>query len=169
MQLVTGRVGKAHGIRGDVIVDPRTDDPELRFAPGSVLITDPAESGPLTVVSSRQHSGRWLVHFAGFDDRNAAESLSGTMLLVDSESLDPLADPDEFYDYQLVGLQVCLPTGEKVGEVIELMHGMGGETLLVRRVDDSELMVPFVRQIVPTVDIAAGTVVIDPPPGLLEL
>ncbi len=170
MQLVVGRVGRPHGIRGDVIVDVRTDDPDLRFAAGSVLRTEPAANGPLTVAAARWHSGRLLVSFVGFDDRDQAEELRGVMLVVDSEEL---ADPGEsgyVRDYQLVGLSVLTTAGEPVGTVTDVLHH--GQDLLVITGDGArsgaEILVPFVTPLVPEVDVAGGRLVIDPPPGLLD-
>src|SRR5262245_37318406 len=104
MQVVVGRIGRPHGIRGELSVEPRTDEPEARFAVGSVLLTDPAAAGPLTVVSARPHQGWLLVAFEGIADRTVAESLRGVLLWVDSADLPPPADPDEFHDHDLVGL-----------------------------------------------------------------
>jgi 16S rRNA processing protein RimM len=170
MQLVVGRVGRPHGIRGDVTVDVRTDDPELRFAAGSVLETDPAANGPLTVVAARWHSGRLLVSFAGVEDRSQADELRGLLLLVESDELEDAGDPDEFRDFQLIGLAVQTTTGEPVGKVADVLHH--GQDLLVISGDGArsgaEILVPFVAPLVPEVDVAAGRLVIDPPPGLLD-
>lgn len=168
MELVVGRVGRPHGVRGDLAVDVRTDDPEERFEAGSVLVTDPPERGPLTVQSARWHSGRLLVRFEGVDDRSAADALRGTLLVIDSADLPPLEDPEDFYDHQLVGLAARLPDGDPLGTVSEVVHGAGGDLLIVRR-DDRELLVPFVHAVVPTVDVSAGYLVVDPPEGLLDL
>ena len=170
MQLVVGRIGRPHGIRGDVIVEVRTDDPELRFAPGSVLATEPAADGPLTIAGFRWHSGRLLVHFAGFDDRDHAEELRGIMLVVDSGDLEDTGDPDEFRDHELIGLSVLTRAGEPVGQVADILHH--GQDLLVIKGDGArqgaEILVPFVAPLVPEIDVAAGRLVIDPPPGLLD-
>ncbi len=122
MQLVVGRVGRPHGLRGEVTVEVRTDDPEQRFVAGSCLATVPAERGPLTVARSRWHSGRLLVMFAGHEDRNAAEELRDTLLAIDSDQLVPLDDPEEFYDHDLIGLQVVTVVGEPVGAVADVVH-----------------------------------------------
>jgi 16S rRNA processing protein RimM len=171
MQLVVGRVGRPHGIRGELTVQVHTDDPDLRFAAGSVLATEPAERGPLTVSSSRWHSGRLLITFAGYDDRDGAEDLRGTLLVMDSADLGPPQDPDEFHDYQLVGLEVRTVAGEPVGVVADVLHQ--GQDLLVVQPPSGQaadpILVPFVEAIVPEVDVAAGRLVIDPPPGLLDL
>jgi len=169
MQLVVGRIGRAHGIRGEVSVDVRTDDPERRFTPGSVLVTDPAGRGPLTVAAGRVHSGRLLVSFEGVPDRTAAEALRGTLLLAEVDDDEVAADPDEFYDHQLVGLAVETVDGLQVGEVAEMLHLPGQDVFGVRRSDGTEVLVPFVAEIVPDVDLAAGRVVVDPPEGLLDL
>jgi 16S rRNA processing protein RimM len=170
MQLVVGRVGRPHGIRGDVTVDVRTDDPELRFAAGSVLETDPAANGPLTVAVARWHSGRLLVSFAGIEDRGQADELRGLLLLVQSDELEDAGDPDEFRDFQLIGLVVLTTTGEPVGKVADVLHH--GQDLLVIKGDGdrsgAEILVPFVAPLVPEVDVAAGRLVINPPPGLLD-
>ena len=168
MQLVVGRIGRAHGVRGEVLVDVRTDDPGTRFAAGTTLATEPAERGPLTVLAARRHSGRYVVAFAGVTDRGAAEALRGTALVVDSAELEPIDDPDEFHDAELIGLRVETLDGAPVGELVDIVHGPASD-LLVVRVERREVLVPFVREIVPTVDVAAGRVVIDPPGGLLEL
>jgi 16S rRNA processing protein RimM len=172
MQLVVGRVGRPHGIRGELTVQVHTDDPDLRFAAGSVLATEPAERGPLTISSSRWHSGRLLVTFAGCADRTMAEELRGTLLVMDSAEVGPTADPDEFHDYQLIGLEVVTVTGDPVGAVTDVLH-QGQNLLVVRPAPDhpgrEEILVPFVAAIVPEVDVRAGRLVIDPPPGLLDL
>lgn len=168
MLLVVGRVGRAHGLHGDVGVDVRTDSPDERFAPGAVLVTDPADRGPLTVESARVHSGRLLVHFAGADDRDAAEALRGTTLLIDSGQLAEPDEPDVWHDHQLVGVAVETVGGESVGTVADVLHLPAQDVLVVRRDDDSEVLVPFVAEIVPEVDLPGGRIRIELPPGLLE-
>lgn len=168
MLLVVGRIGRAHGIRGDVFVEVRTDDPDERFAAGSVLVTDPAGTGPLTVADARWHSGKLVVRFEGVQDRNGAETLRGLRLVVDSEDLPPSDDPDEYHDYELVGLAAVGVDGASYGSVIDVVHSAAGE-ILVLSVDGAERLVPFVREMVPTVDVPGGRVVIDPPEGLFDL
>lgn len=168
MRLVVGRIGRAHGIRGEVTVEVRTDDPGARFADGSALLTDPAATGPLTITSTRNHTGRMLVRFQGVRDRDAAEALRGTVLLVDSADVASLSDPDEFHDHELIGLAVHTTGGEQVGEVADVLHH-AQDVLIVERPDGEEVLVPFVGALVPEVDIEAGRLVIDPPPGLLDL
>lgn len=167
MQVVVGRIGRAHGVAGEVAVDVRTDDPELRFATGVVLATEPPDVGPLTVRRVRWHSGRLLVRFAEVADRTAAQRASGALLVVDSVDAPPLDDPDEFYDHQLVGLAV-LAHGATVGEVVDVLHLPGQDVLVVSRGDGREALVPFVRAIVPAV-YPGRCIVVAPPPGLLDM
>src|SRR5262249_53154823 len=138
LQLVVGRIGRPHGIRGEVSVEVRTDSPDERFAAGSVLVTDPAERGPLTVSRLHWHSGRLLLTFDGVADRSAAEALRGTLLVVDSAELPELADPDEFYDHQLVGLRAELPDGAVLGTVEDVVHAPAEDLVAVRRPDGAE-------------------------------
>ena len=167
--IVVGRIGRPQGIKGEVTVEVRTDDPDDRFAGGAVLQTDPAERGPLTVEGGRQQGRYLVIAFAGVPDRNVAELLRDTLLLVPIADLPPLADDDEYYDSQLVGLTAQLDDGSALGEVADVLHLPGGDVLVVRRPSGTEALVPFVRAIVPTVDLAAGRLLVTPPPGLLEL
>lgn len=169
MQVVVGRIGRAHGIHGEVAVDVRTDDPEARFTVGSDLATDPVERGPLQIVARRPHRGGLLLRFTGVETREAAEALTGVRLVVDSDALPPIEDDEEFYDHQLLGLRVELADGSSVGEVTDVVHAPGTDLLAVTRPGGGEVLAPFVRAIVPVVDVDAGRLVLDPPPGLLEL
>ncbi|MFG1929548.1 ribosome maturation factor RimM [Mycobacterium sp. NPDC048908] len=171
MDLVVGRVVKAHGVTGEVVVEVRTDDPDTRFTPGSSLRGRPSRGGQessYVIESVRDHGGRLLVRLEGVTDRDAADSLRGTVFLVDSADLPPIEDPDEFYDHQLEGLRVVTTAGAPVGSVAEVLHTAAGELLSVRA-EDREVLVPFVTAIVTSVSLADQTIVIDPPEGLLEL
>ncbi len=163
--MAVGRVGRAHGVHGDVFVEPWTDAPEERFADGAVLHS---EAGPLTVAYTRSHSGKLVVHFTGLEDRTAIEAIRGQILTVPAAARPPLADPDEFYDSDLVGLAVSTVAGRRLGPVTDVVHSPAGRLLAVD-VAGREVLVPFRREFVPVVDLAAGTAVIDPPDGLLEL
>ena len=170
MDLVVGRVVKAHGVTGEVVIDVRTDDPDTRFAPGTSL-RGRAKGGAerrYVVESAREHSGRLLVRFDGVASRDGADSLRGTLFLVDSVDLPPIEEPDEFYDHQLEGLQVVTTTGTPVGSVAEVLHTAAGELLSVRT-EGGEVLVPFVSAIVTAVSLTDQTIEIDPPEGLLEL
>ena len=164
--LVVGRIGRAHGVRGEVVIEVRTDDPDTRFAAGTKIATDPESAGPLTVERTRWHSGRLLARFAGIGDRHAAESLRGTWLVVDPGDIPPSTDPDDFHDQELIGLTAVTTDGARVGEVTDVLHH--GQDLLVIRGPAGETLVPFVAAIVPEVDVPGGRLVIDPPPGLLD-
>jgi 16S rRNA processing protein RimM len=171
--VVVGRIGRPHGVRGLATVEVRTDDPDVRFAPGTVLRTDPAGRGPLTVVDKRWHSGTLLLQLAApsgevYGTRETVDTLRNTMLLVPVSELPAIEEPDSFYDHQLVGLEARLPDGAVIGAVTAVRHE-AQDLLVVRRVEGGEALVPFVAAIVPTVDAAGGFLVVDPPEGLLEL
>jgi 16S rRNA processing protein RimM len=200
MLLVVGRIIRPHGIRGEVLVDVRTDEPAQRFAPGSVLATDrgsgggappPARSGlitspgtaptdpvvdgrwqvpaALTVATVRPHQGRLLVTFEGVHDRNLAEELRGVVLSVDSAEVASPDDPDEFADHELVGLAAVSVAGEDLGEIERVDHAPASDLLVLRRPDGRSALVPFVKAIVPEVDLAGRRVVLTPPEGLFDL
>ena len=168
MQVTVGRIGRPHGIRGDVVVGVRTDEPELRFAKGSRLDTDPVGIGPLVVAATKWHSGELLVRFEGIADRDAAAELRGSWLLVDAALIAPPADPDEFNDTDLIGLTVRTVGGTEVGTVDDVLHS-GQDVLVIKAPGRGDVMVPFVLPLVPEVDVKAGFLVIDPPEGLLDL
>ncbi|NJQ04557.1 ribosome maturation factor RimM [Streptomyces lonarensis] len=168
MQLVVARIGRAHGIKGDLTVEVRTDEPELRLGPGAVLMTDPPERGPLTIETGRVHSGRLLLHFEGVNDRTAAEELRNTLLIAEIDPEERPDDPEEFYDHQLVDLDVVTADGVAVGRVTEVAHLPSQDLLVVERPDGSEVMIPFVSEFVPEVDLEGQRAVITPPPGLLD-
>jgi 16S rRNA processing protein RimM len=166
--VVVGRIGRPHGVRGEVTVEVRSDDPDLRFYVGAVLATDPASRGPLTVTGKRWHRDVLLLTIEGIHSREDAETLRNTELLVDIADLPELEDPDSFYDHQLVGLTARLTDESELGEVTAVRHE-GADLLVVRRPEGGDLLIPFVAAIVPTVDLAGGFLVVDPPEGLLEL
>jgi len=172
LELTVGRVAKAHGIGGEVVVEIRTDDPAARFAPGSSLRAKPSRGGAersYVIESVREHGGRLLVRLAGVTDRDTADALRGTFFVVDSEDLPPIDEPDTYYDHQLEGLHVRTTTGRDVGVVAEVLHTAAGELLAVRTGDGGEVLVPFVGAIVTSVSLQDGVVNIDPPEGLLDL
>jgi 16S rRNA processing protein RimM len=173
VRVIVGRIGRPHGIRGEVVIGVRTDEPDLRFAAGAILGVgqslddDPPAGATLQVAAKRWHSGQLLVAFAGITDRAAAGELTGSWLSVDSSQLPAPPDPDEFRDHELMGLSVRTRAGRAVGVVTDVRH-YGQDLLVVRHPDGEEYLVPFVRAIVPEVDVAGGLIVIDPPPGLLD-
>ncbi len=177
--VLVARIGKPHGLRGEVSVQVHTDSPDERFSVGAVFAVDPPERGPLDLVSVRVHQGRYLLGFDGVGSREGAELLRGTRLFVpldrpggqkvDDLSADPSPAPpaEEFYEDELVGLSVRLVSGEDVGQVSALHTRPAQDLLEVLLHDGGTALVPFVEQLVPTVDVASGVVVIDPPSGLL--
>jgi 16S rRNA processing protein RimM len=166
--IAVGRIGPARGVRGDLFVEPFTDDPENRFAVGSVLRTEPTDAGPLTVESLNLSGARMVLRFAGVIDRPGAEALRGVRLVIPASARPPIEDPDEFYASDLVGLAARTPAGADLGAVRDVID-IAGADYLVLDVDGVERLVPFVAPVVPTVDIAGGRVVIDPPDGLFDL
>jgi 16S rRNA processing protein RimM len=163
MLVVIGRIGRAHGIRGELNVDIRTDEPERRFAPGSPVVCG---TRTLTVARARHHGGRLVVAFKEIPDRTAAEALHGTVLEAEVDPLDVPADPDEFYDHQLVGLEAR--TGDRVvGTVTGIVHSPHQDTLTID-IEGREVFVPFVTEIVPVVDVPGGFVTINEVAGLLD-
>jgi 16S rRNA processing protein RimM len=125
--------------------------------------------GALVVESVRWHQGRGIVQFEGVQDRSVAEALRGVLLQVDSSSLTPPDDPDEFHDHQLVGLQVVDLAGAALGVVARIDHAPSSDLIVLDRTDGGTALIPFVGQMVPTVDVAAGRIVVDLPEGLLDL
>lgn len=175
-EVVVGRIGKAHGIKGEVSVDLRTDEPDRRFTVGSVLRTQvpsggaphgPGRPTTLTVRSTRWHQSRLLVTFEEVADRNVAEAVRGLLLAVEVDPDEKPEDPEEFYDHQLVGLRVVTSDGAEVGELAEIVHGSAQDLLSVKAPDGREILVPFVSELVPEVDVAGGRVVVRDLPGLL--
>ncbi len=174
MELTIGRVVKAHGVTGEVVVEVRTDDPDRRFAPGITLrAKQSGESGPgrdYVVETVRDHGNRLLLRLAGIADRDGADALRGRLFVIDSKDLPPIDDPDEYYDHQLEGLRVRTTSGQDIGAVAEVLHTAAGELLAVKADDGrEELLVPFFSAIVTAVSLKDGTVEIDPPEGLLDL
>ncbi|MFI5772448.1 ribosome maturation factor RimM [Streptomyces sp. NPDC051658] len=168
MQLVVARIGRAHGIKGEVTVEVRTDEPELRLGPGAVLATEPAGAGPLTIETGRVHSGRLLLRFEGVRDRTAAEALRNTLLIAEVDPAELPEDPEEFYDHQLMDLDVVLVDGTEIGRITEITHLPSQDLFIVERPDGSEVMIPFVEEIVAEIDLAEQRAVITPPPGLID-
>jgi len=171
--VVVGRIGRAHGIKGEVSVEPRTDEPDRRFAAGNALITRvpggnvvsgvPAR---LTIAGTRKHQGRLLIRFAEIPDRTAAEAVRGTWLEIAVDASDQPDDADEFYDHQLIGLRVEDAAGTLLATVADVEHA-GAQDLLHLDVDGRIVLFPFVTALVPEVDVPGGRIVIDDRPGLL--
>jgi 16S rRNA processing protein RimM len=175
-EVVVGRVGRPHGVRGELTVEVRTDEVERRFVPGAALLVrrpnqQPASSYPhreLTVAGTRWHQDRLLVRFEEIADRTAAEAARGLLLAATVEPGETPEDPDEFYDHQLTGLTVVTTDGVEAGVVSEIVHTGGQDLLVVRRPDREDALVPFVTALVPEVDLTNKQVVVADRPGLLE-
>jgi 16S rRNA processing protein RimM len=172
IEVVVGRVGKPHGLRGEVTVDVRTDEPERRFAVGATLRAEPPRGSAstlrsLTVASTRWHQGVLLAAFEELPDRNSAEAARGTMLHATMPAVSSPDDPEEFYAHQLVGLAAYDVDGTHLGEVTALTTG-AQDLLTVRTLDGREALVPFVVALVPEVDVAGGRLVIADRPGLVS-
>jgi 16S rRNA processing protein RimM len=171
--LVVGRLGKPQGIKGEVTVQVRTDDPDSRFAAGQVLLTDPVERGPLVVASSRWQNGRLVVAFEGVVDRNGAEELRETLLQVDARTLPPPEDEDEFHDHVLRGMAGRAGRRRAAGRggrrAAPAARRRARRPAARRHRPAAELLVPFVKAMVPVVDVAARRLEVDPPEGLLDL
>ena len=169
---MVGRIGKPHGLHGEVTVDVRTDEPGRRFAPGSSLRAEPPPGSAsslrrLTVAASRRHQSALLVAFEELADRNAAEAARGIVLHATIPAGESPDDPDEFYDHQLVDLAAYDEHGTPLGTVAGLVHGGAQDLLRIATPDGREALVPFVKALVPEVDVAGGRVVIADRPGLV--
>lgn len=168
MELMIGRVIKPHGIKGEVAIEPTTDEPEIRFALGEVLAGRQGnKETQLTIKAVRAHQNRLLITFKEIPDRTAAESLRGMRFFAAPLEREE-EDEEGFYDHELIGLKVVDIHGDEVGEVADVQHGPAG-TLLEVQLGAKTALVPFVHQIVPEVDLETGVITIDPPEGLLDL
>lgn len=167
MQLQVARIGKPHGIRGEVTVQVLTDAPGDRFVPGTQFVVEPASAGPLTVESARWNKDILLLAFEEVETRNDAEALRGAKLYIETEELDE--DDDEgWYEHELMGLDVRV--GETVVGKVSGLHTMPVQDLLVvTDKDGKEILIPFVEQIVPEVNVAEKYVLVTPPAGLFEV
>jgi 16S rRNA processing protein RimM len=164
MDRVVARIGRPHGLRGELSVEVRTDVPEQRFVAGAVFGTEPADRGPLTLTSVRDQNGLLVLGFAQVPDRSAAEALRGTLLLVEADASD---EQDAWYEDELVGLRVEDTAGRLLGELVRLETGGAQDLLVVRPAEGGEhVRVPFVAALVPLVDVPGGRVVVDPPGGM---
>lgn len=172
IELVVGRIGKPHGVRGEVTVDVRTDEPERRYAVGARLRAEPPRGSAsplraLTVAGTRWHQSTLLVTFKELGDRNAAEAARGIVLHATVPADETPTDPDEYYDHQLIGLAAYDLEGRELGTVTALVHGGAQDLLTIRTPEGRDGLVPFVKALVPEVDLAAGRVVVADRPGLV--
>ncbi len=170
-ELVVGRIVRPHGLRGEVVVEVRTDDPETRFQPGVEYRTRGGQlkGAPLKAVTVRWHQGRPMIGFEGHADRNASELLRGVVLSVEIEEEELVAEEDEVHDTLLIGLTVVDKEAGAIGTVSRVDHGAAYETLVVKRQGQTPALIPFVADMVVEVDIEGETINVDLPPGLLDL
>lgn len=166
IEVIVGRIGRAHGIRGDVSVDVRTDEPARRFHEGAPLLLGDGRR-PVSLTSVRWHRGKLVVSLAGVADRTAVEQLTGEILYALVPESEMPSEPEEYFDRQLVGLVVRDHTGAERGTVTEVQHLPAQDVLRVD-VDGQTRLIPFVKALVPTVDVAAGFVQLADVAGLLE-
>ena len=160
MRLLVGRIGRAHGILGDATIEVRTDEPDRRFAVGSKVQTD--AHGELTIISGRVHNGILLLGFDGITDRNGVERLRNTLIYCDVDINEPGIDEDDYHVLQLIGCTAQSQSGEVIGEVTDVVN-LPGQDLLAIKTEGGEILIPFVHQLVPVVDIAARKIVVIPP------
>ena len=160
MRLLVGRIGRAHGILGEATIEVRTDEPDRRFAIGNKVQTD--TQGELTITSGRVHNGILLLGFEGIGDRNSIEKLRNTLLYAEVDINESADDPDDYHVLQLIGCQAVLTSGQFFGEVIDVIN-LPGQDLLAIKTAQGEQLIPFVHQLVPTVDIANKKIVVIPP------
>ena len=165
MQVQVARIGKPHGIKGEVTVLVLTDAPDSRFSPGAEFVVEPATIGQLTVKSSRWNKDILLLGFEGTTTRNEAELLRGASLFFES---DDDQDDDAWYEHELLGLEVRVGKAV-VGKVTGLRTQAVQDLLIVEDADGDEVLVPFVDEIVPEVNIEDGYVRLTPPAGLFTV
>ncbi|CAB4939698.1 unannotated protein [freshwater metagenome] len=159
MRLLVGRIGRAHGIAGEATIEVRSDEPQLRFAIGARVQTD--TRGDLTITSHRLHNGTLLLGFAGVTDRNGVEALRDTLLYADVDITEQSA-PNEYHVMQLIGCQAFLESGELFGELTDVLN-LPGQDVLSIATASGEVLIPFVQQLVPHVDVVARKVIVIPP------
>ncbi|MFC0125493.1 ribosome maturation factor RimM [Bifidobacterium apri] len=171
------RIGRAQGLKGEVTVQVFTDEPDYRFEPGSVLYTRDGEQ-EFEVAHSRTFKNRWIIHFEGVDDRDAAEALNGTVLYGEADDPEDMLEEDAWYPKDLLGLEARFadgntlgaPDGQKVGVVVDVIEG-AQYLLKIRLVQpvngETSTLVPFVDQLVPDIDLDDGYLTLNPPGGLI--
>jgi 16S rRNA processing protein RimM len=166
VQLVVARIGRAHGVLGEATIEVRTDQPEDRFYIGSVLATEPTTFGPLTITSVRDHNGTLLLGFKGVSDRNQVEELRDVLLLAEVD-IEADSTEDDFHVQQLLHCQVSTQDGLEIGLVTDVIN-LPGQDVLAVDYNGREVLIPFVKAIVPIVDVQNRKITVVPPVGLLD-
>jgi len=165
VELVVARIGRPHGVKGEVTVQVRTDSPEVRFALGKRLTTDRENPSELVIASSRLHAGTWLLTFQGIVDRNQAEELRGVMLSADID-LEEGSEDGSFHVAQLIGSQV-IHRGASLGLVDEVLS-LPGQDLLSIKSDDGERLIPMVKEFIVEINRTTKTITVELPEGMLD-
>jgi len=160
MRLLVGRIGRAHGILGEATIEVRTDEPSIRFAIGAAVQTD--THGELTISRHRNHNGVLLLGFEGVNDRNDIEKLRDTLMYSEVDIDAPGADEDDYHVLQLIGCTAYLESGDKFGDVSDIIN-LPGQDLLAIDTPTGEVLIPFVHQLVPVVDIKNKRMTVFPP------
>jgi len=166
VQLVVARIGRAHGVLGEATIEVRTDQPEDRFYIGSVLATEPTTFGPLTITSVRDHNGTLLLGFKGVNNRNQVEELRDVLLLAEVD-IEADSTDDDFHVQQLLQCQVSTQDGLDIGLVTDVIN-LPGQDVLAVDYNGREVLIPFVKAIVPIVDVKNRKITVVPPAGLLD-
>jgi 16S rRNA processing protein RimM len=172
--LVVGHISKPHGTKGELFVWPLTDHPEAVFAPGRQLLVGdqegalPVDAPSVVIAASRAFKRGMLVKLEGVDSRDATERLAARYLLLPSDAVEPAAEDELFY-HELLGMSVETVGGEQVGAVREVFEAVPSDLLEVVADDGTARLIPFSARIVQRIDREGARLVIDPPPGLLEL
>ena len=164
MQLVVGRIGRAHGVLGEATIEVRTDEPDLRFAVGEKLTLENGNS--LTVSGNRWHNQILLLSFNGINDRNKIEELRDQLLYAEVDTKNN--QPGEYHFQQLIGCLVLIADGIKLGEVKEIVQ-LPGQDLLSVNSAKGEVLIPMVKQIILSIDVDKKVIQINPPEGLLDV
>lgn len=165
MKLTVARIGRAHGLKGEVTVEVRTDIPDDRLVPGEVYETEPAGAGPLTIGQVRTQAGRWYLRFEEVTTREAADAARGVELVIDGDESD---EDDAWYVHELVGLTAKRDSGEVIGEVVDLQSMPAQDLLIIKQASGHRAMIPFVDEFVADVDLEGGEITLTPPHGLLD-
>ena len=167
MDLVVGRLGRPHGVHGEISVEVRTDEPEIRFAKGSKLSLKETNN-QLTVLSSRWHQEKMLVKFEEITDRDLANDIKGKTLVIEIDPNSIETKKDQYYEFQLTGLNVIDINEKTLGQIKEVITGLAQDLLVVETEEKKEVLVPFVKQIVVNVDLNKKLITMDPPRGLFD-
>lgn len=164
MQLVVGRIGRAHGVQGEATIELRTDDPEIRFAVGQTVTL--ADGRSLKISGNRWHNQILLLSFSGINDRNQIGELRDQLLYAEVDTNS--TEPGEYHFQQLIGSQVVLPDGSNLGLVTEILQ-LPGQDLLSVESQKGEVLIPMVKQIIISIDVDKRIIKINPPEGLLDV